>query len=176
MAKQIRSVVKLDDSRFPNGREDIYSLRVSDEVENGFVLKVGEVEDGNHDVREGVQPSAGDKIAIIANPALIYDNNRLGSGLERYYFMEADEVVRAYTPHPTYIFSVSEEGIEGVAEAGKFVVSAAGYKLKVEDTEPVDATGFVGKIVRLDTVGGALSLNVTQKPTKYVVIDTIQNA
>ena len=175
MAKQIRSVVRLDDQRFSGAREDVYSLRVSDEVENGFVLKVGDVEDGNRDVREGVKPSAGDKIAIVAHHAHIYDTARRGDAEERYFYMEAGDVVRAYAPSPTYKFAVTEEGIEGEAEKGKFVVSADGYKLEVADTEPVDATGFVGKIVRLDTVGGALSLNVTQKPTKYVVIDTIQN-
>ena len=179
MAKQIRSVVRLDDARFANGREDVYSVRLKDgkEFENGFVVTVGDVEDGNRDVREALEPAAGSKIAILANPAVIYDNNTRGSGLERFYYMEGGEVVRAYTPAPTYVFSVTREGIEGGedAEAGKFVVSD-GYKLKIEDVEPVDATGFVGKVVRIDPVGGRASLLVDQKPAEYVVIDTIQNA
>lgn len=166
-----KSVVRLDDSRFPN--TDIYNVRLKNEAENGFVGKLGEIEATNRDVRTLETPAAGDSIVLIANPAIIYDNARQGTDVESNYFMEADEVVTAYAPKPTFVFSVSEEGIDGAAVEGEYVIAAAGNKLAVSDTAP--ATGFVGKVVRFDTVGGALSLNVAQKPTRYVVIDTIQN-
>lgn len=166
-----RSVVRLDDSRFPN--TDIYNVRLKNEAENGFVGKLGDIEKDNRDVRALETPAAGDSIVLIANPAMIYDNNRLGSGVESNYFMETGEVVTAYTPKATYVFSVSEEGISGTAVEDEYVVAGAGNKLVASATAPAD--GFVGKVVRFDTIGGALSLNVVQNPTKYVVIDTIQN-
>ncbi len=174
MAKVKRSVVRLDDSRFPN--TDIFSVRANVELENGFVGKLGEVEEGNRDIRKLETPAEGDALVLIANPALIYDNARLGSGLETNYYMEAGEAVRAYTPHPTYVFSVSEEGIEGKANKDEYVVAGAGHKLVAKAELDGTETGFVGKVVRKDTVGGALAVNVTQSPTVYVVIDTIQNS
>lgn len=171
MAK--RSIVRLDDYRFPNG--DVFSVRAKVELENGFVGKLGEVEEGNRDVRALETPTAGDSLVLIANPALVYDNARLGSGDETNYFMEAGEVVRAYGLRPTMKFSVSEEGINGTAVEGEYIIAGAGHKLEASATIPEGATGFVGKVIRKDVVGGALAVNVTQTPTTYVVIDTIQN-
>ncbi|MFS0643683.1 hypothetical protein [Siminovitchia sp. 179-K 8D1 HS] len=173
MAKNKRSTVRLDDPRFASG--DVYSVRAEVELENGFVGVLGDIEEDNRDIRKLETPQAGDSLVIIANPALIYDNARLGSDQETNYFMEAGEAVRAYKPHATYVFSVSEEGIEGKAEKGKYLVAGKGNKLVVADAAPEDATGFVGKVIRKDVVGGALSVNVQQSPTTYVVIDTIQN-
>lgn len=170
----IRSVVRLDDSRFPNA--DIYNVRLKNEVENGFVGKLGEIEKKNRDVRALETPVAGDSLVLIANPAIVYDNGRLGSGVETNYFMEADEVVTAYAPKATFVFGVSEAGISGTAVEDGYVVAGAGNKLVAAAVAPeAGTTGFIGKVVRFDQIGGALSLNVEQKPTRYVVIDTIQN-
>lgn len=173
MAKNC-SVVRLDDPRFATPHTDVFSVRAEDKLENGFVGVLGDVEEDNRDIRKLEKPTAGAKLVLIANPALVYDNARLGSGLETEYEMKAGEAVRAYGLHPTYVFSVSEEGIDGAAEAGKYVTAGTDYKLVVSDDAP-EVEGFIGKIVRIDTVGGALSANITQSPAKYVVIDTIQN-
>lgn len=169
MAK--RSVLRLDDYRFPNG--DVFSVRVKDEVENGFVGRLGDVEDGNRDIRVLEKPVAGDSLVLIGNPAMIYDNARLGSGAEDQYFMEAGEAVTAYGLRETLKFGVSKEGIDGTAVEGEYLVSGDGYKLVPSATIP--DTGFAAKVIREDAVGGALSLNVTQKPTVYVVVDVVQN-
>lgn len=169
-----KSVVRLDDPRFAGRDADVFSVRANTELENGFVGKLGEIEKDNRDVRALETPAAGDSLVLIANPAIVYDNARLGSGLEKNYSMKAEEVVRAYDLKPTYVFSVSEEGIEGTATEDGYVVAGAGNKLVAVDEKP-ETTGFIGKVVRKEVVGGALAVNVTQTPTNYVVIDTIQN-
>lgn len=169
MAK--RSVVRLDDYRFPNG--DVFSVRATEVLENGFVGKLGEVEAGNRDIRALEKPKAGDSLVLIANPALIYDNNRMGSDVETNYFMEAGEAVRVYGLRPTMKFAVSKEGINGTPVVGQYLVAGAGHKLVPSATVP--ATGFAAKIVREEPVGGALSINLTQTPTTYVVVDVVQN-
>lgn len=166
-----KSVVRLDDSRFPNG--DVFSVRGTVELENGFVGKLGEIEKGNPDVRGLEAPGSGDTVVLIANPAIIYDNSRLGSGLENQYSMEASEVVRAYGLRPTFVFSVSKEGINGTAVVGEYVTADAGYRLTPAGMKP--ANGFAAKVVRIEKIGGALSLNVTQQPTEYVVLEVVQN-
>lgn len=170
MAKNKRAVVRLDDYRFPNG--DVFSVRIEDEMENGFVGKLGEVEAGNRDVRKLEEPKAGDSLVLVAHFPLVYDERKL-AGLETNFYMEEGDAVRAYGLRPTFKFSISKEAINGTYTVGEYLVAGAGYKLVPSATVP--ATGFAAKIVREDTVGGALSLNATQEPTKYVVLDVVQN-
>src|SRR6185312_8982835 len=164
-----RSVVRLDDYRFPTG--DVFSVKATDELENGFVGVLGETEADNRDVRKLEKPKAGDSLVLVANPALVYDNARLGSGLEDKYFMEAGEVVRAYGLRPTMKFGVSKEGVNGAAKVGDYLVAGAGWKLVPSATKPAD--GFAAKVIRFDTVGGALAINATQTPTVYVVVEVV---
>ena len=166
-----KSVVRLDDSRFPN--TDIYSVRGTVILENGFVGKLGEVEAGNPDVRKLEKPAAGDKLVLIANPAIAYDNTRLGANLESEYNMAAGEAVRAYKPHATYIYSVTKEAINGTPVVGEYLIAGDGYKL-VPSATPAEA-GFTAKIIRKDAVGGKASFNVTQAPQEYFVLDVIAN-
>lgn len=166
-----KSVVRLDDSRFPNS--DIYSVRAEAVLENGFVGKLGDIEAGNPDVRALEATVAGDSIVLIANPAIIYDNDRLGSNKEEMYEMAAEEVVRAYKPEPTFVFSVTKEAINGTAVVGEYLITGAGYKL-VPSATPA-AEGFSAKIVRKDAIGGKASFNVTQTPQEYIVLDVVSN-
>jgi hypothetical protein len=167
----VKSVVRLDDSRFPNA--DVFNVRGTVVLENGFVGKLGAIEAGNADIRALAVPAALDKLVLIANPAMIYDNARLGTGLENLYQMEIGEAVRAYGLRPTFVFGVSKEGINGTAVIGQYLVAGAGYKLVPSATLP--ASGFAAKVVRLDVVGGLASLNGAQVPTTYVVMEVVQN-
>lgn len=169
MAKK-RAAVRLDDYRFPNS--DVFSVRLENEAENGFVGKLGDVEANNRDVRKLETPAAGDSLVLIANPALNYDESRL-AGLETNYYMEAGDAVRAYGLKPTMKFAITKEAIEGTHTVGEYLVAGAGHKLVPSATVP--ATGFAAKVVREEPVGGALSINVTNDPTVYVVLDIVQN-
>lgn len=166
-----KSVVRLDDSRFPNS--DVFSVRGTEILENGFVGKLGAIEVGNRDVRALEVPAAGDELVLIANPAMIYDNARLGSATEDQYEMAAGEVVRAYGLRKTLTFGVSKEGINGTHVIGEYLVAGAGHKLVPSATLP--ATGFAALVVREDAAGGALSINAPQTPTIYVVLEVVQN-
>ena len=172
MAKQLRSVVRLDKVKSVYTGNN-YSIRITQEMENGFVVKLGDIEANNRDVHEMVVPTAGDSIVLIANPAIIYDNARLGSDQEKYYYMEKDEVVRGYEIAPHDVFSVSELGIDGTAVVGEYVVSGDGVKLVPSDTPATE--GFCAKVVRKEAVGDALALNVTHEPTNYVVLEVLSN-
>lgn len=167
----VKSVVRLDDSRFPN--TDIFTVRAEAILENGFVGTLGAIEAGNPDVRKLEVPKALDSLVLIANPAMIYDNGRLGSGAENMYEMTAKEAVRAYGLRKTFVFGVAKEGVNGTAVVGQYLVSGVGHKLVPSATLP--ASGFAAKVVRFDPVGGALSINVSHTPTTYVVVEVVQN-
>lgn len=172
MANKKRAKIRLDDYRFPN--TDIFSVRAESELENGFVGVLGDVEEGNRDIRKLKPSEAGASLVLIADTPLNYDERRL-AGLETNFYMEAGEAVRAYKPHATYKFSVTREAINGVANVGEYLIAGVGHKLVPSATIPLDAKGFVGKVISEEPVGGAMSINATLDPTIYVVIDTIQN-
>lgn len=163
-----RSVLRLD-----NKLQDTYSVRVpvGQEFENGFVAKLGDVEKANLDVHGVTAPASGDAVVIIGNPAIVYDNARVGTGLENEYFMKAGEVVRAYKPEANKLVSISLEGFVTEPAEGDIVAAAGGYKLDVTETAPT--TGFKAKVVKLETVGGALTVNATQTATTYVVLEVL---
>lgn len=169
MAKQIRSIVRLDDVKSVYTGKN-FSVRLPQEVENGHVIKLGDIEANNRDVHAGVAPVAEDKVVLIAEVPIVYDSNTLQ---EKYFYMEKDDVVRAYELQENDIFSVTKEGIEGDAVVGEYLVSGAGTKLVPSATVP--AKGFAAKVVREEPVGGKFSLNVTQKPSEYVVVEVVQN-
>lgn len=173
MAQTLRSVVRLDKVKSVY-TGNTFSIRTTQEMENGFVVKLGDIEANNRDVHGMAVPVANDKLVLIANPAIIYDNTRLGSDQEKFYYMEAGEVVRGYEIAPNDVFSVGELGIDGTAVVGEYLVAGAGVKLVPSATIPVGG-GFVAKVLRTESVGGALALNLDHQPTNYVVMEVISN-
>lgn len=174
MTNQLRSVAKLAKVKAVY-TQGTHSVRTTQEMENGFFVKLGDVEADNIEVHEMVVPSKGDGgLKLVANPAIIYDNTaRMGADQERYYFMESGEVVRVYDVEATDILGITKEGIDGDAVEGEYLISNDGVKLLPSATKP--ATGFVAKVVRIDTVGGALAINLTQTPAEYVMMEVLAN-
>lgn len=180
-----KSKVRLDKLKSVYNDSSIHSVRSTNVLENGFVGHIGDIEAGNRDINALVTPSAttaDQPIVLVANPALVYDNNRLGSGLESNYEMPAGEAVRAYEVTKNDVFSVSREGLVLLGAAAvedNYVVTGTGNKLvEISATDFAALTekpAFVGKIAREDAVGGALAINVSQTPTTYVVIQVISN-
>lgn len=168
-----KAMVRLDDPRFAGRDADVFSVRSATKLQNGFVGKLGDIEEGNRDIRALAKTATGDSIVLVANPAMNKDNAHLGGNLESNYEMDAEEAVRAYGVKPTFVFSVTKEAIDGAATVGEFVVAGEGNKLVPSAT--ADGTGFIGKVVRKDAVGGIHSVNFDNEATEYIVIDTIQN-
>lgn len=121
-------------------------------IENGGIVEIGDFIDGQREVRKATDPKAETtitKIALIANPEVIYDESRY-HGLEE-YINEAGKVVRAYRLHSGDGFSMTKEGFSGTPAKGKYI------KLGTT-TKPViaadAATGtIIGKITDVYTLG-----------------------
>lgn len=164
MAKH--SVLRLDDKL-----KETFSVRVpaGQHFENGFVAKLGAVEPANLDVRGALTATSGDSVVIIGNPAIVKDNNKIGTGMESEYRMEAGEVVRGYRPELNKLVSVSLEGFINEPAVGD-IVAPNGFKLDVVADAPATGTHF--KVVAIEKVGGALAVNVTHTGTIYAVLET----
>lgn len=172
MAKQLRAKVRLDKVKSAYEGHN-FSIRLTEEMENGYVVKLGDLEKDNRDVHAHVKPAANDKLVLIANPALIYDQSTRNGGLEVYYFMEAGEVVRGYELQANDVYAITALAVEGTAVVDQYLVSGAGYKL-VPSATPV-TEGFCAKVNRFERVGGAFSLNLEQTATEYIVLEVLNN-
>ena len=116
-------------------------------IENGRVVLIGDLLDGQREVRKATAPAATSPlthIGLVAAPELMYDE----------FINEAGENVRVYIPHVRDIFSVTAEALDAAAAIakGNLVELQAGTKLKVVATATEKSTQ-VGKIVGIETVG-----------------------
>ena len=112
------------------------------ELENGAIVEIGDFIDPKADT-----PLS--KLALVANPEVIYDESRY-HGLEE-YINEAGKVVRGYRLHSGDGFSLTKEGFSGDPAKGKYITVGT-------TTKPVVAasasTGVViGKINDVWTLG-----------------------
>ena len=174
MAEKLRSVVKMSKVKaIYNGHT--FSVRTTQEMENGFFVKLADIEKDNIEVHGMAVPKTGDKgLVLIANPAIIYDNKaRLGSDQEKFYYMENGEVVLGYEIVENDVFGISKLGIEGTPVEGEYLVAGNGVKLVPSATPVADA--FCAKVIRFEKVGGALALNLTHEATEYVMMEVISN-
>ena len=122
-------------------------------IENGSVLKVGALIEGERAIYVGGAVAANDKVedvVLVASPEVMYDERK--KNLDEYINV-AGKACRGYHIHSGDIFSVTKEVLAGeVAPAvGDVVELAEGTKLSVAK----DATGatVVGTIIAVDVVG-----------------------
>lgn len=122
-------------------------------IENGSVLKVGALIDGEREVYVGGAVAADDKVTdvvLIASPEVMYDERK--KNLDEYINV-AGKACRGYRIHSGDIFSVTKEVLTGVEAPaiGNVVELAAGTKFNVAES----ATGatVVGTIIAVDVVG-----------------------
>ncbi len=123
-------------------------------IENGNVLKISALIEGEREVYVGGAVAADDNIndvVLIASPEVMYDERK--RNLDE-YINDAGKICRGYHIHSGDIFSVTKDALEGVATpaVGNIVELAAGTKLNVAASATSGAT-VVGKIIAVDIVG-----------------------
>lgn len=124
------------------------------EIENGNVLKVGPLMDGEREIFEGSAPAANTElkdVVLVATPELMYDERK--HNLDD-FINEAGKPCRGYRLHKGDIFSVTAEALTAAAdiEVGNIVELQAGTKLKVVSS-PTNNSTQVGKVIHIETVG-----------------------
>lgn len=125
------------------------------EIDNGNVLKVGDLMDGEREIYTGTDAAADDAVTdvvLIASVEVMYDE-RLHN-LDDFY-NEADTVCRGYRLHSGDVFSVTADALDGTPAVGSTVTLAAGTKLAV------DGSGT--------TVGTIIEEEITSRYTYYAI-------
>lgn len=152
-------VVRLDNMSGTTDGTLLRSVRFYDgdkeaAIKNGRVVLIGDLLDGQREVRKATVPAATSPlthIGLVAAPELMYDERKRNL---TEFINEAGENVRVYIPHVRDIFSVTAEALDAAAAIakGNLVELQAGTKLKVVATA-TDKSTQVGKIVDIETVG-----------------------
>ena len=126
-------------------------------IENGNILKVGDLKAGEREIYVGGDVAANDKLSdvvLVASVEMDYEDNK--APLDE-YINEAGKICRGYHLHSGDIFSVTKEALAG-AEApavGDIVELAAGTKLNVKTKSEgaTESSTVVGKIIAKEIAG-----------------------
>lgn len=123
-------------------------------IENGNVLKVGKLIDGEREIYVGGKVAKADKvtdIVLIASPEVMYDERK--KNLDE-FINEAGKACRGYRIHSGDTFSVTIDALAGktAPAVGDIVELADGTKLNVAASATSGAT-TVGTIIAIDVVG-----------------------
>lgn len=118
------------------------------EVENGVIVKLEKLEDGEREVYKAVAASSSDSLvdcAIVAAPEVMYDERK--KNLDE-FVNEAGKAVRGYIPHAGNVFAVTAEGFVGGA------APSAGAEVGIGAEGKIDASGTgLGKCIAVETAG-----------------------
>lgn len=157
MANKIHAVVRTDLMTGTDVASDLRSVRYFDaagemaDIDNGCVLKLEGLLDGEREIFKGVAPAADTKLSevvLLATPELMYDER------EKHlvdFYNAAGRACRGYVMHTNDIFSVTAPALDGVLAKGNYVELQASHKMNAVAA----ATGatVVGKIIDVETVG-----------------------
>lgn len=148
------TVIRTDNLSGTDQRADLLSVYVYDaegkavDAENGSIVKVGALEEGEREIYKATLATADDSIdecAILAGVEVMYDEHK--RNLDE-FINEAGKAVRAYIPRNRNFFAVTAEGFVGKAtpEVGGKVGIGANGKLDAS------ASG-VGECVAIEVAG-----------------------
>ena len=128
-------------------------------IENGCVLKVDALKEGEREVYVGKDVAANEKltdVVLVASPEVMYDEHK--HNLDD-FINEAGKNCRGYRLHTGDIFSVTADALtfdsseETDGKVGSVVELAAGTKMKVKTGSATEESTTVGKIIAVDVVG-----------------------
>lgn len=155
------AVVRTDLLAGTDVRSELVSVRyqpesngsnVPTDIDNGNIVKLGDLEEGSRTVYIGLTPAANtalNDVVLIATPEVMYDE-RL-KNLDEYYNV-AGKICRGYQLTNPGGFSVTADAFDGTPAKGKLVELMAGTKLKVVSSATNGSTQ-VGKITDVNVVG-----------------------
>nr|DAF12286.1 MAG TPA: hypothetical protein [Caudoviricetes sp.] len=151
MAKH--AVIRTDLMAGTDVRSELVSIKYTTaDIDNGNVLAVGDLADGEREIYTGAAPTAAtsiDNIVIIASPEVMYETEK--RNLTDFY-NEKGSICRGYRLHKNDIFSVTAEAIDGTPAKGSIIELQAGVKLKAV-TSLTQGSTKVGEVIAVETAG-----------------------
>lgn len=182
MAKTKHGVVRLDDVRAVyNGK--IYSVAYdADILENGMIGVVGDLVEGEREIRKFVKPSGTtEPVAIVAHSEINYNEDRISNNALENFFIPAGQPARAYNLERADIVSVSKDMVtplETSIEIGAKVTTAADSMLMTEVASPTGDEAFLGKVIDKEKIGTATVVGqagAISRVVEFIVVEVEKN-
>lgn len=147
------SVVRLDNVEYSPIETIRYNNGTADAaIDNGRVLKLDSLLDGERNIFKAVAPAADTALAqvvLVASPELMYEAHKNAlSDFEN----EAGSNARGRGFYNGMKFSVTTDAIDGTAAVGNVVELQAGVKLKTVKTATAGSTQ-IGRVIAIETSG-----------------------
>lgn len=153
------AVVRTDNMTGTDVRSQLVSIRymgadgdTPTAIDNGNVLKIDGLIEGEREVFCGKAPTAEDTIGdvvLIASVEVMYDERK--KNLDEYE-NEAGKICRGYRFNSGDVFAVTAEALTGTKTKGDVVELAAGTKLNTAASATGSAT-VIGSIIEIETSG-----------------------
>lgn len=118
------------------------------EIENGNIVKVGDLMEGEREVRKLEIPASNTALrdlAVVASEEVV--SSRTYNTLDE-FVNEAGAIVRCYRLIAGDLFSVTAEALDGEGAVGKYVEAQTGTKMKVVDAQGENTC--IGKIIAVE--------------------------
>ena len=142
--------------------KDLLSLRYNEDIENGNVLEIGGLEEGEREVREGKTPTASSelgKIALVASEEVVKDKSF--APVASFKNIKGD-IIRGYRLTPGDIFSVTIEALNCASDyevtVGTVIELMEGTKLNAVASATEGST-VVGEIIAIEDEGYVIEVN-----------------
>ena len=144
------------------------------DMEQGTIIKLGEpVATNGLEEYAATTPGKGDKVVLVADVPLIYDQTTASKQAEYNYVNEKNKSTRAYELQEHDMFAVSDYLITALGDAvvkDNFIVGKGRKYEEVAAGADMSAYGFVAKVRYVTTKG--FSVNAI----KMVMLEVVKNA
>lgn len=121
-------------------------------IENGMVVKIGDLVSGQREIRKATAPAANtpfNEVALVASPEYLVDE-RLKNLSD--FRNEAGDTIRCYKFHSGDAFGVTEGCFDTKPVVGNIVELMAGTTFKAVATATSGST-VIGKVIAIETEG-----------------------
>lgn len=163
--------------------EPCFDFKAAIDIENGSVIKKGDVVTGETSIYSAEVPAVTDEVYLVANPAWSYDDSRLVNQNEDAFINVAGKAFRGYAMKKDNLFAVLDYSIsnaDAIAVGDYIGVDGATFKLKDLGAVAPDfkAVAFVGKVIEVRNYGFAYCTGTAGnvgETGKKIVIEVLQN-
>lgn len=157
------AIVRTDNMFGTDNRSGLVSIeymgsdgKTPTDIDNGNVLKIGALKDGEREIYVGSAPAAGDKIedvVLVATPEVSYRRAEEWIGD---FYNKAGIPARGYIMHSGSTFSVTADALDGTPAVGNVVAFAGGTKLSAAASDE-------------NAIGSIIAVEVVKNITFYVI-------
>lgn len=129
--------------------KNLVSAKFDGEIENGNIVVIGGLLEGEREVREATTPAADSELrnlALVASEEVVKEK---GKNTLAEFRNEEGDIIRCYRLVSGDIFSVTAEALTGTAEVDSIVEAQASTKMKVVATATEGST-VIGKVIAIE--------------------------